>query len=165
MGVLFHDLGLLSGDEVVECSASDLIGEYLGHTNHRCRDRLEMGIGKVLVINDIHTLANRYDHRNIFQREALDELVSFVQKSLARMVVVLIGPSQGVNELFVYQSSLVAPFPTEFLFANLTAQESLAILDKRLRAAGVTCASIVSPGSGQKFRKALEIFAILPLLG
>jgi len=163
MGVLFHDLGLLAVDEVVECSASDLIAKYVGQTTPKCRDQLERGIGKVLVINNIHTLANTDSHHHYsYHSEAVDELVSFVEKYMTRMVIVLIGPSSGVNDLLVDRPSLAALFQTEISFANLTAPESLAILDKRLRAGGVACASLVSPGADQRFRKALEILASFP---
>jgi hypothetical protein len=30
MGQVYYDMGLLSSAEVVECSASDLVGEYVG---------------------------------------------------------------------------------------------------------------------------------------
>jgi hypothetical protein len=33
MGQVYFDMGLLASKEVVECSASDLVGQYVGHVS------------------------------------------------------------------------------------------------------------------------------------
>ena len=52
MGVLFHFLGCIPFPDVVECKASDLVGQYLGHTVPKTREMLESAKGKVLFIDE-----------------------------------------------------------------------------------------------------------------
>ncbi|KAM7212505.1 hypothetical protein V8F06_012127 [Rhypophila decipiens] len=99
MGVLFHHVGLLTSKEVVECQASDLIGENVDGTTLTRRQQLKMGLGKVLIVNDIHTLSTMDDSRSGYQREAIAEFVSFVCMHWGKLVVILTGPSHGVDDI------------------------------------------------------------------
>jgi AAA+ superfamily predicted ATPase len=56
IGQVFYDLGLLSKPDVVECSAKDLIGEYVGQTAPKTMKQLELGLGKVLFIDEAYRL-------------------------------------------------------------------------------------------------------------
>ncbi|KAM7213290.1 hypothetical protein V8F06_011301 [Rhypophila decipiens] len=71
MGVLFYHVGLLTSKEVVECQASDLIGVDLDGTTLTRRQQLEMGLGKVLVVNGIHAFSNKDDSRRGYKWKRL----------------------------------------------------------------------------------------------
>lgn len=55
-GQVYYDLGFLSNVEVVECSATDLVGQYIGHTGPKTVKQLERGLGKVLFIDEAYRL-------------------------------------------------------------------------------------------------------------
>lgn len=40
MGQVYFDMGLLASTEVVECSASDLVGQYVGHVSYSVDRRI-----------------------------------------------------------------------------------------------------------------------------
>jgi stage V sporulation protein K len=48
-GEIFHELGLLSSNVVVECKAMELIGEYVGHSAARMRYFFDTFIFHILV--------------------------------------------------------------------------------------------------------------------
>lgn len=52
MGQVYFDMGLLSSTDVIECAASDLVGQYVGQTGPKTRQKLEQGLGKVLFVDE-----------------------------------------------------------------------------------------------------------------
>jgi AAA+ superfamily predicted ATPase len=59
MGQIYYDMSLLSTNEVVVASATDLVGQYLGQTGPKVQELLERGLGKVLFIDETYRLAVR----------------------------------------------------------------------------------------------------------
>lgn len=58
MGKVFYDAGFLGSAEVVECSTSDIIGQYVGQTGPKVRAVLDKALGKVLFIDEAYRLAS-----------------------------------------------------------------------------------------------------------
>ncbi|RDH18497.1 hypothetical protein M747DRAFT_354393 [Aspergillus niger ATCC 13496] len=58
MGVVFYEMGLLAIKDVVECSAMDLIGEYVGHTGPKTKKAFESVLERVLFIDEAYKLAD-----------------------------------------------------------------------------------------------------------
>lgn len=161
MGVFFYHSGLLSTQDVVECQGSDLVGQYVGQTTLTCRSRLERGIGKVLVINDIHALSAR--HRSgSYSNEAITEVVSFIRKHSERMVTILNGPSGETDAFMSERPDLAALFRSEVTFGDLSPSESLVLLTQRLGAAGVVCPSLETPDVRRNFHKGIEVLSAFP---
>jgi AAA+ superfamily predicted ATPase len=52
MGKVFYDMGFLSQAKVEECSATDMIGQYVGQTGPKVQKLLEKAMGKVLFIDE-----------------------------------------------------------------------------------------------------------------
>lgn len=162
MGVFFCNLGHLSTDDIVECEAQDLIGHYLGQTTATCRDRLERGLGKVLVINNIHTLSAKSYNGSGYEREAIGEIISFTRKHAAKMVTLLTGPPQDTDTFIAERPDLATFFRNEVTFASFSARESLTLLARGLRAQGVACPSLETPEVQREFHKAMEIMSAFP---
>ncbi|KAF9517366.1 hypothetical protein BS47DRAFT_1433670 [Hydnum rufescens UP504] len=60
-GQVYYDMGFLSSPDLVECSASNLLGQYVGHTGPKTKKLFEKALGKVLFVflhdlEDIHVL-------------------------------------------------------------------------------------------------------------
>ncbi|KAK3374612.1 P-loop containing nucleoside triphosphate hydrolase protein [Podospora didyma] len=126
MGKIFYEMGFLSTTEVVECTATDLIGQYIGQTAPKARRQLEQGLGKVLVIDDAPRLA----HGTHFAPEAVDELVHFLSRPnhAGRIVVILAGDTDGMHLLMSKKLALSALFPEEVVFDNLPSEDCIALL-------------------------------------
>lgn len=48
-GSIYFDMGILSGKEVIDCSASDLVASYIGQTGPKVRRLLDQALGKVCI--------------------------------------------------------------------------------------------------------------------
>lgn len=83
VGQIFFDIGFLASDEVIECSASDLIGQHNGHTAPLVQALLEKALGKVLFIDEAYRLspgAREVRSGSSFEEEAVGELVDSLTK-------------------------------------------------------------------------------------
>ncbi|KAK2478877.1 hypothetical protein H9L39_08251 [Fusarium oxysporum f. sp. albedinis] len=109
VGKLFYDIGFLSSDEVVTCSVTNLTGELSGHTGPKVINQFELGLGKVLFIDEAYRLIG-----DSFHKEAIGELVDVMTKPryAHNIVVILAGYSDEMEELLMLNPGLRSRFPT-----------------------------------------------------
>jgi len=129
IGQIYFDLGFLSDVEVVECSASDLIAEYVGQTGPKTRRQLETGLGRVLFIDEAYRLSD-----GSFGTEAANELVDLLTKPefMGKLIVILAGYEDDMNRLMSVNHGLSSRFPDVVNFRPLTASNCMELLSKIL---------------------------------
>ncbi|KAL1838403.1 hypothetical protein VTJ49DRAFT_2687 [Mycothermus thermophilus] len=129
MGKVFYDMGFLASAEVVECSAADLIGQYVGQTGPKVQQLLEKALGRVLFVDEAYRLAEGH-----FAREAMDEIVDCVTKDryFKKLVIIFAGYEDHINRLMSQNPGLTSRFPEVIDFQPLTAQECMSLLLKLL---------------------------------
>jgi SpoVK/Ycf46/Vps4 family AAA+-type ATPase len=54
MRQVFYDMGFLSTPEVVECSATDLVGQYVGQTGPKVQQMFAKALGRVLFVDEAY---------------------------------------------------------------------------------------------------------------
>ncbi|KAJ0421665.1 P-loop containing nucleoside triphosphate hydrolase protein [Aspergillus carlsbadensis] len=130
MGQVYYDMGLLSAAEVIESSATDLVGQYIGHTGPKTQDLLEKSLGKVLLIDEAYRLAEGQ-----FAKEAMDEIVDCITKPkfFQKLIIILAGYDQDINRLMAINPGLTSRFPEELEFASLTPDVCIRLLTKLLQ--------------------------------
>jgi hypothetical protein len=130
MGKIFYDMGLLSQAKVVDCSATDLIGQYVGHTGPKVQKLLEKAMGKVLFIDEAYRLAE-----GGFATEAMDELVDCLTKPkfANKLITILAGYDKDMDRLMTINPGLTSRFPESVIFKHLDPETSLELLTKDLR--------------------------------
>jgi len=130
MGAVYYDMGILSSKEVVECSASDLVGQYVGQTGPKTKRQLEKALGRVLFIDEAYRLGEGH-----FAKEAMDELVGLLthEKFRGKLIVILAGYDKDMNDLLQVNTGLSSRFPEEIVFPNIAPAKCLEILDRKLR--------------------------------
>ncbi|KAK1708568.1 ATPase [Colletotrichum lupini] len=133
-GKVFYDMGFLAKAEVIDCSASDLIGEYIGQTGPKVQQLLEKALGKVLFVDEAYRLAEGQ-----FAKEAVDEVVDSVTKDKYknRLVIILAGYDEDINRLLSVNPGMSSRFPEVIDFHSLSPESCyellLQILDKQKR--------------------------------
>ncbi|KAL4786945.1 P-loop containing nucleoside triphosphate hydrolase protein [Aspergillus varians] len=130
MGKVYYDMGLLSSAEVIESSATDLVGQYVGQTGPKTQDLLEKGLGKVLLIDEAYRLAE-----GTFAKEAMDEIVDCITKPkfFQKLIIILAGYDQDINRLMAINPGLTSRFPEELEFKGLAASDCIRLLTKLLQ--------------------------------
>ena len=125
MGKVYYDLGFLATAEVVECSATELVGQYVGQTGPKTQRLLEKGLGKVLFIDEAYRLAEGH-----FAKEAMDEIVDSITKPkfAQKLIIILAGYDADINRLMSINPGLTSRFPETLLFKGLDPDESVRLL-------------------------------------
>ena len=155
VGQIFYDMGFLSTNEVVECSASHLIGKYLGHTAPKVVDLFERALGKVLFIDEAYRLAGGSrgtSGGNSFEAEAVGELVDCMTKPryLKKMIIVLAGYDKDMDALMQVNAGLRGRFATEIVFPPMSAARMWEHLLQVLKKEDVEVRDLVDPGLAEQ---------------
>lgn len=130
MGQVFYDMGFLSAVEVIECSASNLIGQYVGQTGPKTRAQLDKALGKVLFVDEAYRLSE-----GNFATEAINELVDSLTKPSykGKIVVILAGYAEEINNLISVNPGLSSRFPEEITFKNMSSKSCLQLLESTIK--------------------------------
>ncbi|KXH60268.1 ATPase [Colletotrichum salicis] len=125
MGKVFYDMGFLAKAEVIDCSASDLIGQYVGQTGPKVRQLLDKALGKVLFVDEAYRLAEGQ-----FAKEAIDEVVDSVTKDKYknRLVIILAGYDEDINRLLSMNPGMSSRFPEVIDFHSLSSESCYELL-------------------------------------
>ncbi|KHN99716.1 CbxX/CfqX [Metarhizium album ARSEF 1941] len=128
-GKLYYDMGFLSKAQVVECSATDLVGQYVGQTGPKVQKVLNNALGEVLFIDEAYRLAGPG-----FAKEAVDELVDSVtkEKYKGKLIIILAGYVKDINNLLAVNPGMTSRFPETIDFEPLSAEDCLKLLTSSL---------------------------------
>ncbi|OJI82018.1 hypothetical protein ASPTUDRAFT_750143 [Aspergillus tubingensis CBS 134.48] len=135
LGDIFYEMGFLSTSEVIDCSATDLIGEYVGQTGPKVINLLERALGKVLFIDEAYRLAGKSTGNcSSFANEAVGELVDCMTKPRysRKLVIVLAGYSDDMDRLLHMNTGLRSRFPTDIVFPSMSPAHCLEYLEVQL---------------------------------
>lgn len=129
MGQVYYDMGFLSSNEVVETSATDLVGQYIGQTGPKTQKTLERALGKILFIDEAYRLADGQ-----FAKEAMDELVDCITKPkfFKKMIIILAGYDLDINRLLSINPGLTSRFPESLQFAPLSPDHCISLFARLL---------------------------------
>ncbi|EKG10223.1 CbxX/CfqX [Macrophomina phaseolina MS6] len=163
MGKVYYDMGLLATAKVHECSATDLVGKFVGHTGPKVQDLFAKALGQVLFIDEAYKLGNG----GAFTQEALDEMVDCMTKPkfANRLVVILAGYDADINRLMSANPGLTSRFPASVDFRPLSAEAALQLFTETLkkRKAAIDAAALDPPSPA--FRATLlRLFTALAAL-
>ncbi|KAJ7756425.1 P-loop containing nucleoside triphosphate hydrolase protein [Mycena maculata] len=130
MGQVYYDMGFLSSHKVEECSAADLVGQYVGQTGPKTMKLFEKALGRVLFIDEAYRLGEGQ-----FAKEAIDELVGILTQPRfqSKIVVILAGYDDEMNGLLSVNTGLSSRFPEEIVFPNTSPEQCMQVLRKELQ--------------------------------
>ena len=125
MGEIYYDMGFLATAEVVECSAKDLVGQYVGQTGPKAQALIESALGKVLFVDEAYRLGE-----GAFGKEAVDELVDCITKPrfLNKLVIILTGYDAEINRMLEVNPGLSSRFADSINFERLDAESCYQLL-------------------------------------
>ncbi|MET8700551.1 AAA family ATPase [Kitasatospora sp. NPDC004723] len=128
LGRVFHALGLLSGDHLVEAQRADLVGEFLGQTAVKANELIDSALDGVLFIDEAYSLSNSgYSKGDAYGDEALQVLLKRAEDNRDRLVVILAGYPEGMNRLLAANPGLNSRFTTRVDFPSYRPGELTAI--------------------------------------
>jgi type VII secretion ATPase EccA len=137
MGKILAGYGLLEHGKVVETQRGDLVGQHLGSTAKKTRERIDEATGGVLFIDEAYSLAQQgIEGGDAFGDEALQEILTAAENRRDELVIILAGYTAEIDELLSTNPGLKSRFSTVIEFPSYSAQELAAIAVAILRGAG-----------------------------
>lgn len=125
IGRLYKSLGLLKKGHVIEAERATLIAPYLGQTAARTMAVCESALDGVLFIDEAYSLD--VDGRD-YGREAIETLLTFMERNRGRVVVVMAGYPEEMEQLLDSNPGLRSRFDATIHFPDHSDSELMDVL-------------------------------------
>lgn len=124
---IYRTLGVVERGHLVETDRAGLVAGYVGQTAPLVQARFDEADQGVLLIDEAYSLV-RGGERD-FGREAIDTIVKLIEDRRDRIVVVMAGYPDEMEELIGANPGLRSRFPKVIHFPDYTTDELLRIID------------------------------------
>jgi hypothetical protein len=131
---IYRTLRVVERGHLVEVDRSDLVAGYIGQTATRVVEVFDAADEGVLLIDEAYALA-RGGERD-FGREAIDTIVKLIEDRRDRIVVIMAGYTDEMDELIATNPGLRSRFPKVIHFPDYDTDELMAILAGQADRAG-----------------------------
>lgn len=122
IGKIYQQLGVLPrGNCMVECTRSDLVGQYQGWTAKAVQEKVREALGGVLFIDEAYALCR--DDRDVFGREAVDELIAAMENNRDNLLVILAGYSEEMKEFLTRNPGFASRIRSRIVFEDYSPEE------------------------------------------
>ncbi|XJZ28947.1 AAA family ATPase [Bacillota bacterium Lsc_1132] len=110
---IYHELGVLPREEVIEADRSQLVGAFVGQTEENVRTIVERAVGGVLFIDEAYSLKREGQTGNDYGQTAIDTLVSLMTSNEygGRFAVILAGYPEEMRTFLNANPGLRSRFP------------------------------------------------------
>ena len=122
IGQLYEKLGVLkNGDIFVECSRTELIGQYQGQTTKRVEDKVKEAGGGILFIDEAYDLC--HGNHDDYGREIVSTLLKAIEDKRDHLMVIMAGYKDKMEKFFSTNQGLKSRMSTEVYFEDYTVEE------------------------------------------
>lgn len=129
LGQILHGLGHIERPDVREVHRVDLVGQHLGATAIKTNEVIDSALGGVLFIDEAYSLFNHgyASNRDAFGDEALQTLLKRAEDDRDRLVVILAGYPDEMDQLLRVNPGLASRFTTRVHFPSYAAADLAAM--------------------------------------
>jgi hypothetical protein len=121
-GSMFQQMGFLKTDGFFEVDRGSLVGAYIGKTEENLRRMIASALDGVLFIDEAHALFKKDSPRD-FGGDAINLLVKAMEDNRDRLVVILAGYSDEMEEFLSSNAGLRSRIGRSVKFPDYTADE------------------------------------------
>jgi SpoVK/Ycf46/Vps4 family AAA+-type ATPase len=129
LGRIYKGLGVLESGHVVEVDRRDLVAGYVGQTAIKTMGVISKSLDGVLFIDEAYTLS-RQGSENDFGQEAIDTLLKAMEDNRDRLVVVVAGYSELMEEFIGSNPGMQSRFNKYIEFPDYSTEELMMIFGK-----------------------------------
>jgi SpoVK/Ycf46/Vps4 family AAA+-type ATPase len=130
---IYHELGVLPREEVIETDRSQLVGSFVGQTEENVRTVVERSIGGVLFIDEAYSLKREGQTGNDYGQAAIDTLVSLMTGNEygGKFAVIMAGYPEEMRSFLDANPGLRSRFPQSNLIQlpNYSNEELISIAE------------------------------------
>ena len=116
---------------------SDLVGQFIGHTEENVREKIKEAMGGILFIDEAYTLFEDRNDSKDFGKIALNEIMYAMERYRDKLVVIFAGyTDEMLNMLKNANPGLASRIPWKFEFEDYSASEMWDILKLKVNKGG-----------------------------
>ena len=132
LGRIYGALGLLrKGDLFVEVTRSDFVGQYQGTTAIKTHELIESAVGGVLFLDEAYSLFN--GNGDNFGQEAVTEFLKYAWDYRDRMMIILAGYEDEMEQLMNANSGMARRFPNKIYFEDYSKDQLYDIFKMKVK--------------------------------
>ena len=137
-GILYN-LGYVKQNKLIEVSAKDLIGQYVGQTAPKTMEVIERALGGVLFIDEAYSLASKPGAGSSqFNEECIATLIQAMENYRDNLVVIFAGYTKEMDAFLKSNSGIVSRIGYTMDFKDYTVEELIAIFKSMFKKSGFT---------------------------
>lgn len=137
-GILYN-LGYIKQNKLIEVSAKDLIGQYVGQTAPKTMGVIEKAFGGVLFIDEAYSLASKPGTSgNQFNEECIATLIQAMENYRDNLVVIFAGYTKEMDSFLKSNSGIVSRIGYTMEFKDYTVDELISIFKSMFKKSGFT---------------------------
>lgn len=125
---IFRALNILQKGHLVETDRMGLVGQYVGHTAKKTDETVQHALDGILFIDEAYSLVSS-SGENDFGGEAIDTLVKRMEDHRDRLLIIVAGYPNEMEEFIETNPGLRSRFSTYVHFPNYTPEELVQILE------------------------------------
>lgn len=112
---IYHELGLLESNRVIEVNRSHLIGSYVGQSEENTINYIKQAVGGVLFIDEAYSLRRQDQSGNDYGQAVIDTLVSAMTSGeyANKFAVILAGYPEETRQFLWSNPGLRSRFPDQ----------------------------------------------------
>ena len=123
LGAIYRELGILPTGHLIEADRSSLVGEYLGQTAIKTRERVEAALGGVLFVDEAYALSQDVRAGDTYGQEAINALVKLMDDHRNSFAVVLAGYPALMEQFLDTNPGLRSRISRTLIFEDYTDEE------------------------------------------
>ena len=123
---VYHELGILKTDQLVEVDRSGLVAGYIGQTAIKTKEVIDKAMGGVLFIDEAYTLAAGKGESD-YGQEAIDTILKAMEDNRDELIVIVAGYTDLMEEFLDSNPGLRSRFNKFVHFPDYTVDELTAI--------------------------------------
>lgn len=132
--MIYTALELVPTNKFKLVKASDLIGQYVGHTRQKTKDVLNEADGGVLFIDEAYSLTSGSTEKASFGKECIDTINQELSENRNNLVIIIAGYEEDINNgFFKINQGLERRFPFRYILKDYNKNDMKNILLRMLR--------------------------------
>jgi len=132
IGYIFSKVGILGREFVKIVTRVEIVAQYIGQTAPRMRAVLVQTFEGILFIDEAYQLSQDDDNNKDFGREAVTEMVNFLDKFIGLNIVIVAGYEKPMKGFMRSNDGLSRRFPHRFILEPYSTTELTDILISNL---------------------------------
>lgn len=134
---ILYNLKYIEQNKLIEVSAKDLIGQYVGQTAPKTISVIEKALGGVLFIDEAYSLASKPGSSgSSFNEECIATLIQAMENYRDNLVVIFAGYNKEMNAFLKSNSGIVSRIGYTMQFNDYTLEELIEILKSMFKKSG-----------------------------